>query len=127
MSINAEQLLESVHALPDDQLQKFTEQVVRLNASRRMPSLSAVETQLLKEISRPLPSDQVARYQELVEKRDAETLTTDEHRQLCDLSDWLEQRNAERLGHVADLARLRGVTLSEMMEQLGLKHLVDLS
>jgi hypothetical protein len=58
-------------------------------------------------------------------KRDAGTLSADEHRELCALGDWLEQRNAERLGHVADLARSRGVVLSEMMDQLGLEHLLD--
>ncbi len=126
MSDATEQLLESVDSLPDDQLQAFTGQVLRLNASRRSPSLSTSETQLLKEINRPLPADRVARYRELVGKRDAETLLTDEHSELCDLSDWLEERNAERLGHVGDLARLRAVALSEMMDQLGLQHLVDL-
>ena len=126
MSVTTEQLLESVHGLPDDQLEEFTEQVLRLSASRRSPSLSTSETQLLKEISRPLPADRVARYRELLGKRDAGTLTTDEHRELCDLSDWLEERNAKRLSHVADLARSRGVALSQIMKQLNLKHLVDL-
>ena len=126
MSVTTEQLLQSVCGLPDDQLQEFAEQVLRLNASRRSPSLTTSETELLKEINRRLPARQVARYRELVGKRDAGTLTTDEHRELCELSDWLEERNAERLGHVADLARLRGVALSEMMDRLGLKHLVDL-
>ena len=125
MSVNTEGLLESVRNLPNDQLQEFAEQVLRLSASRRSPSLSTAETEALKEIHRPLPAHIVARYRELVGKRDAGTLVADEHRELCSLSDWLEQRNAERVGHVADLARLRGVMLSEMMDQLGLKHLVD--
>lgn len=125
MSVTSEQLLESIHRLPDDQLQEFTAQVLRVNASRRWPSLSASETDLLKEINQPLPADQIARYRELAGRRDAGTLTTEEHRALCDLSDWLEERNAERLGHVAELARMRGVGLSEMMDQLGLKHLAD--
>ena len=125
MSVNTEGLLESVRNLPNDQLQEFAEQVLRLSASRRSPSLSTSETEALKEIHRPLPADIVARYRELAGKRDAGTLVADEHRELCALSDWLEQRNAERLGHVADLARSRGVTLSDMMGQLGLENLVD--
>ncbi len=125
MSMNTEGLLESVRGLPNDQLQEFATQVLRLNASRRSPSLSTSETEALKEIHRPLPAHSVARYRELVGKRDAGTLAADEHRELCALSDGLEQRYAERLGHVADLARSRGVTLSEMMDQLGLKHLVE--
>jgi hypothetical protein len=120
MSVNTEGLLESVRSLPNDQLQEFAEQVLRLNASRRSTSLSTSETEALKEIHRPLPADIVARYRGLVGKRDAGTLAADEHRELCGLSDWLEQRNAERLGHVADLARSRGVVLSEMMDRLGL-------
>ncbi len=124
MSVTTEALLESARSLPNDQLQEFVEQVLRLNAARRSPSLSMSETEALKRINRPLPADELGRYRELTEKRDAGTLTADEHRELCALSDWLEQRNAERLGYVADLARSRGVTLSEMMEQLGLGHLV---
>ena len=125
MNATTEQLLESVHRLPDDQLQEFTEQVLRLNASRRSPSLSTAESRLLKAINQPLSTDRLARYRELTGKRDAEILIADEHRELCGLSDWLEERNAERLGHVAELARLRGLSLSEMMDQLGLRHLVD--
>lgn len=126
MSVTSEQLLESLHSLPDDQLQEFTEQVLRMNASRQSPSLSTSETELLKEINQPFPADRVTRYRELVGRREAGTLTTDEHRELCDLSDWLEERHAERLGHVAELARLRGVALSDMLDQLGLKHLVTI-
>ena len=61
MSVNTEGLLESVRSLPNDQLQEFAEQVLRLNASRRSPSLSTSETEALKEIHRPLPADIVAR------------------------------------------------------------------
>jgi hypothetical protein len=121
MSANANELLVSVDALPDDQLQVFTEEVLRRNASRRSPSLSTTETQLLKEINEPLPADRIARYRELEGRRRAETLISDEHRELCDLSDWLEERNAERLTRVATLARLRGVALADMMSQLGLE------
>lgn len=125
MSVNTEALLESVRSLPNDQLQEFAEQVLHLNALRRSPALSASETDSLKAINRPLPGHKVARYRALLGKRDAGSLTTEEHRELCALSDWLEDHNAERIGHVANLAQSRGVTLAAMMDQLGLEHLVD--
>lgn len=125
MNATTEQLLESVHRLPDDQLQEFTEQVLRLNALRRSPSLSTAESRLLRAINQPLSADRLSRYRELTRKRDAETLLADEQRELCELSDWLEERNAERLGHVVELARLRGLSLSEMMDQLDLSYLVE--
>ncbi len=127
MSVTTEGLLESVRGLPNDQLQEFTAEVLRLNAARQSPSLSKSETEELKEIHRPLPAETVARYCELVKKRDAGTLAECEHRELCALSDLLEQRNADRLAHVANLARSRGVSLPETMHQLGLRHLVDAS
>ena len=123
MTASTEGLLESVRSLPNDQLQEFAVEVLRLNASRRSPSLSKAETEALKEIHRPLPAEILASYRELVGKRDSGTLSSEEHRELCRLSDWLEERNAERLGHIADLARSRGVTLSETMDRLGLQHL----
>jgi hypothetical protein len=125
MSVNTEELLESVRSLPNDQLQEFADQVLRLSASRRSRPLSTLESESLKAIHRPLPVDFIASYRALIGKRDAGTLAPDEHRELCALSDWLEDCNAERLGHVADLARSRGIGLSEMMAQLGLEHLVD--
>jgi len=123
MSGNTEGLLESVRSLPNDELQDFALAVLRLSAARRSPALSAAETEALQEIHRPLPANIIARYRELVGKRDAWSLSTDEHRELCGLSDWLEELNAERLGRVADLARSRGVSLAEMADQLGLVHL----
>jgi hypothetical protein len=125
MNATTEQLLESVHRLPDDQLQEFTEQVLRLNALRRSPALCTAESRLLRAINQPLSADRLARYRELTRKRDAETLLADEHRELCELSDWLEERNAERLGQVAELARLRGLSLSEMRDQLDLTYLAE--
>ena len=122
--MTTEALLDSVRSLPTDQLEEFAVEVMRLTASRRSHSLTMTETEALKEINRPLPADRISRYRELVEKRDAGSLAADEHHELCALSDWLEERNAERLGHVAELARSRGVTLSKMMNQLGLEHLV---
>ena len=79
----------------------------------------------MKAINQPIAADRLARYRELTRKRDAETLIADEHRELCELSDWLEERTADRLGHGAELARLRGLSLSEMIDQLDLRHLVD--
>jgi len=119
------QLLEAAENLPDDQLQLLTDEILRRNASRRSPSLCDSESKLLKEISQPLPPTRVSRYRELEGKRNAETLTAEEHRELCDLSDWLEQCNAERIDRVGKLAQMRGVTLRAMMDQLGLKQLLD--
>jgi len=55
-------------------------------------------------------------------KRRAETLTTEEHQELLALIDRIEQADAERVQTLAELARLRHVTVTALMAQLGIRR-----
>jgi hypothetical protein len=59
------------------------------------------------------------RYQELLRKREAAQLSGAELEELLALSDRIEVLHAERMAAIAELARLRGISLSEMVSQLG--------
>lgn len=59
----------------------------------------------------------------LVAKRQAETLTSDEHRELPHLSERLEKLQAQRIESLAALARLRRTSLPELMEKFGFQML----
>ena len=83
--------------------------------------LSETESRLLQQINEGLPPEMWRRYNELTAKRRAETLTPDEHAALIALSDQIEELNAHRLESLAELARLRQISLSELMQQLGIK------
>jgi hypothetical protein len=61
------------------------------------------------------------RYHELIEKRRAGTITTDEYTELLELTDEVETLHAQRIEHLAELARLRGISLAEVMQQLGIQ------
>ena len=54
------------------------------------------------------------------QKRDAETLTPEEHAELIRLVNEVEIWNARRLEAVAELARLRGVRFPDLVRELGL-------
>jgi hypothetical protein len=84
------------------------------------PHLSETETRLLQKINEGLPPETWQHYNTLIEKRQAETLTPDEHTTLIRLSDRIEELNARRMEHLAELARLRRVSLSALMQQLGI-------
>lgn len=73
------------------------------------------ETELLHEINRGLPSETAERYAELREKCRREMLSPEEHAELLHLIDQVELRDAERIERLAELARLRSSTLSELM------------
>jgi hypothetical protein len=84
------------------------------------PSLDAQQSRLLEEINRGLVQTQWSRYYELVAKRQAEALSGDEYSELEALSSRIEELNAHRMERLAELARLRGTTLRELLDQLGI-------
>jgi len=87
--------------------------------------LSATESELLLKINHSLEGIAWARYHALVAKRRAETLTADEQQELIALSDQIEAANAERMTYLAELARLRNVSLAALIRQLGLQPPAD--
>jgi hypothetical protein len=90
------------------------------NGHSEVFSLSGAESKLLRQINEWLPSETWDEYQKLREKFRAETLTDVEHQRLTEIYDQIEMINAKRIGFIAELARLRQVSLEEMMRQLGI-------
>jgi hypothetical protein len=60
------------------------------------------------------------RYRQLVEKRQAETLTNKEHEELARISEWMERVEVKRLEYLSELAHVRGCKLSELIETLNM-------
>jgi hypothetical protein len=83
-------------------------------------SLPTAEADLLQRINAGPGEEVWRRYHALVAKRRAETLSAAEHAELIDLSDRIEEANAQRIGHLVELARLRGVSLPAVMTELGI-------
>ncbi|MCI0397381.1 MAG: hypothetical protein L0322_20930 [Chloroflexi bacterium] len=67
-----------------------------------------------------LPAPLKERYDELVAKLRAETLTPKEHEELLQLTDQVEQFEAQRVKHLIELASLRHVSLEQLMTDLGI-------
>ncbi|WP_236556935.1 hypothetical protein [Calothrix sp. PCC 7507] len=54
-------------------------------------------------------------------KREAETLTNEEHQELLHLNEQIEQLQAQRIEYLAELARMRRISLTALMENLGIQ------
>lgn len=119
--VSLDALLRAVEQLSLPELEQFAAQVLTLQARRKAPGLSKEETDLLLLINRGVPPNVQARYDELTARRRAETLTPEEHDDLLCLTDQIEKLDAERMAHLARLARLRGSSLSALMNQLGIE------
>lgn len=83
--------------------------------------LSRAETILIQTINHSLNEIDWQSYQALIEKREDETLTLEEHEMLIAFSDQVEIANVNRLKAVVDLAKLRNTSIRTMMDELELK------
>jgi len=79
------------------------------------------EAELLKKINAGLPVEIHQRYRTLRVKRQKETLTDVEYKELLSLTETIEDFDVQRLQWLIQLAKLRDITLNELTKQLGLK------
>ena len=103
---------------PDSYIVRLLQQELQTRATSAR--LSAEETDLLQRINASLSAVEWERYRALLAKRDAESLNDKEQAELISLSDQIEQANVRRMEAVAELARVRKVTVPELMSTLGL-------
>ncbi|MBL7794081.1 MAG: hypothetical protein JNK77_17260 [Saprospiraceae bacterium] len=80
------------------------------------------ELELLQKINLGLPADIWVRYAELKEKRQFETLLPDEWTELIDITDRIEVANAQRMPYLIELARLRQISLDQLIQQLDIQN-----
>ena len=105
--ISVEALVKATEQLSPSDLQRFRSQVLAISARRAASSVSQDEAQCLLRISQRLPIKLQQRYDELIAKRDAETLTAEEPAELLQLSQQAEAVNVLRIEALTKLAASR--------------------
>lgn len=121
VQVSVEELLKAVDQLPTDQLEAFVAQALLLQARRRVPSVSQNEAELLLKIHEGLPEATQQRLDTLKSKNRAGRLAAEEHEEFLQLIAQVEGLNVQRVQALADLARLRGMTLRAVMDSLGIE------
>lgn len=119
--VSADQLLKAVEQMSSQDLETFVTEVLKLRAQRESPSLSVSESELLIKINRGIPDDRQGRFNELIAKRQKLTLSDEELAELIQLTDEIEQLDAERIEYLGELGQLRGRSLSEIMQDLSIR------
>ncbi len=121
--VSPDELLTAVDQLGMADLDRFVSHVIALLARRRGPGLPAEEADLLLQINRGIPAELRARLDELDVRREAEMLTPGEHEELRSLIARVEELEGQRVERLSRLAQLRGVSLSALMDTLGINQL----
>ncbi len=119
--VSTDELLQAVDQLDTADLEQFVSRVLALRARRAAPSVPKEEAALLLQINRGLPAEMRDRLGHLNEKCEDEALTPDEHAELLGLVAQVEALEVERLENLSRLARLRGVSLTALMDELGIQ------
>jgi hypothetical protein len=83
--------------------------------------ISPREKSLLARINRGLPKALRKRFYALVEKREAETLSKKEYRELLRLTDEVEKLQVEQVKMIVKLSRLGNTSLDQFMKELPIK------
>jgi deferrochelatase/peroxidase EfeB len=85
-----------------------------------LPTSPPTEADLLQQINIGFSAQTWEQYHTLIAKRHAETLSPEEHDQLIQLSNRLENLNVARVQALIQLANLRNQTLENLMQTLGI-------
>ena len=104
-------------------INQFISQFLENSFGRETPSQPSVtqrEATLLQQVNLDIAPENWAIYLNLKEKRQKETITDNELKQLIELTNDIELANARRITVLAELAQIRNVPLRVLMEQLGL-------
>jgi len=119
VQVSPDELAEAVAQLPPAERDQFINRVLALRF-QQTSVLPHDEAALLLQINQGLPEPVQQRYDDLIAKRQAETLTPDEHAELLRLSDQTERVHAERIAALAELCQRRQTTLPDVMRDLGI-------
>ncbi len=122
VKVGFEDLLKGATQMGTEDLEKFMDRLGYLLARRKAPKPTERELELLKKIYEPLKVKIQRRYDLLNAKLKNESLTPAEHQELLALVETAEGHNADWLKSMIELSRLRGISVEDLMEQLGLNQ-----
>ena len=120
VNIEIDELIGGVSQLATRDIEQLLSALSIMLAQRKVSSLPARESVLLQKIAESVADTVQDRYDMLQAKLLTEQITLDEHAELLDLIDIVEQADADRLQALIELAQLREITLDEVMAQLGI-------
>lgn len=123
--LSAEALFRAIEQLEGEELDRLVNRVLALRARRHKERIEDTEAGLRERVSCRLPSEVQQRYEELIDKRNLETLTDDEYGELLQLGDRAEAADVERVSALMELARLRQISLDQLRRDLGLSATSD--
>jgi hypothetical protein len=118
-NLSSKQILEAIKGMPNKEFEKFFEKVLVIRANAKDSHFN--EAEILKKIYRKFSEEKLAKIRILKEKKQSEDVSESEYATLADLAESLEEFHAQRMKSLVKLSKMRGLSLEETMNQLGIK------
>lgn len=111
-----------VAQLGDKELKAFLQEISALLTRRNVPNRKAREAELLLQLNEEctLPREHWEQFHALTAKQEEGVLSSSEQAALLELSKAEERLRLQRIQILGELAQLRGITLLEVAEELGI-------
>jgi hypothetical protein len=119
--LTTQQLMDAIRQLDGSELESLTRQIMQRLAQSKAEDNFQREMELLNIIYAKKSAAFRRRFDRLKAKQRAFQLSPDEHNELLRLIEEVQAADVRYVEALAELARLRGVSLPELMEQLEIK------
>lgn len=113
--VSFDELIQSVTRLNALELNTFLN---RLHQATAQQSPTQEEKMLLTQIKDIIPASIVRRFKELQIKQHNSTITEKESSEIVLLTDFIEEKSAERVALLGRLAQIQGVPITDLAKQL---------
>jgi hypothetical protein len=120
VQLSLEQLVQAVEQLTQPNLERFLSQLVILHTHKKAASLVKYEAKLFLKPHQNIIIDN-NNYEKLIDHTEVETLTKEEYQTLLYLGEQIDKLQAQRIEYMAELAKIHGISLTKLMEKLGLE------
>jgi hypothetical protein len=123
VQLSSEQLLQAVEQLTQLNLEQFLSQLVILHTHKKAASLLKNEAKLFLETHEDMTinNNNNNNYEKLINNTEVETLRKEEYQALLYLGEQIDKLQAQRIEYMAELAKIHGISLTKLMEKLGLE------
>ncbi len=118
-------IYKSLSILNITELEQVMQEVINLRRKKLPTVLSQNESELLKKINIGVPDVIQKRYNFLVKKRKDEAINAEEYQELLELTTYMENLGVKRLEYLLELAKLRNLSVDEIVVQLQLNPRIN--
>jgi|GEM_PF-1552909 len=120
VELSAADLLKAVEQLSPPELEQHIAQALSLRAQHTATSSPTTESELLRRINTGFSDEFYTRLDNLIAKRQDDTLSSEEHAELMRMLDQVEARDVSRLYDLMALAQIRSTTVPQLVAALGI-------